>query len=161
MTMAAAPAAVPRIVLDTNVCLDLFLFADPLSSHVMAAMRDGAIQAVTRPDCRDEWLRVLHYPQLPIDDAARPRLWAEYDRWLQVLPMAAMGEGEPLPRCVDPDDQMFMELARDGGAAWLLSKDNALLKLNRTTQARGLFRICLPQDWSVAEVVERTAVVAP
>lgn len=147
-------ASVPRIVLDTNVCLDLFLFGDSMSSHVMAAIQRGEVQAVTREDCRDEWLRVLHYPQLPIDDSNRPALVAAFDANVVQLTSAqlVMPEDARLPLCADPDDQKFMELALAAGALWLLSKDNELLKLDRRLRAAGMFSIQLPQQWTVAPV---------
>jgi putative PIN family toxin of toxin-antitoxin system len=155
------PAAVdridapPRIVLDTNVCLDLFVFRDPLCSHLLAAMQRGAVQAVTREDCRDEWRRVLHYPQLPIEATQRAALVAAFDAVVELLPPEASAghAGEAgLPRCADPDDQKFMELALASGARWLLSKDKELLKLDRRTRGAGLFAIRLPQLWSIAEL---------
>ena len=145
---------VPRIVLDTNVCLDLFVFGDSLCSHVLAAMRNGAVQAVTRDDCREEWQRVLHYPQLPIDDQQRPGFRDAFDALIQLLPPGASTLGEDdihLPRCADPDDQKFLELALVSGARWLLSKDKELLRLDRRTRGAGLFSIRLPQLWSMAE----------
>ena len=63
--------AAPRVVLDTNACLDLWVFADPRAAGLLAALQAGALQAVTNTTCRDEWLRVLHYPQLQLTDAAR------------------------------------------------------------------------------------------
>lgn len=152
--MTRVGPSVPRIVLDTNVCLDLFVFGDSLCSHVLAAMRSGAVQAVTRDDCREEWQRVLHYPQLPIDDQQRPGFRDAFDAWIQLLPEAStLGEDAmPLPRCADPDDQKFLELALASGARWLLSKDKELLKLDRRTCSAGLFAIRLPQLWSIAEV---------
>ena len=76
----------PRIVLDTNVCLDLFVFHEPQSAALHVAMQDGTIEAVTRADCRDEWLRVLHYPQLPVTAAARPAIEAAFDALVRCLP---------------------------------------------------------------------------
>jgi putative PIN family toxin of toxin-antitoxin system len=145
---------VPRIVLDTNVCLDLFVFGDSLCSHVLAALRSGAMQAVTRDDCREEWHRVLHYPQLPIDDSQRPAFRDAFDAWIQWLPPEASTVGDDdarLPRCADPDDQKFLELALASGASWLLSKDKELLKLDRRIRSMGLFAIRLPQLWSIAD----------
>lgn len=146
--------SLPRVVLDTNVCLDLFLFGDSMSSHLLAAMQRGEVQAVTREDCRDEWLRVLHYPQLPIDDANRPGLVAAFDALVVLLApeSCALRDEVRLPLCADPDDQKFMELALAADARWLLSKDNELLKLDRRTTAAGLFSIRLPQHWTVADV---------
>ena len=151
MTGNRVPA--PRIVLDTNVCLDLFVFRDPLSSHLLSALQRGLVQAVTREDCRDEWRRVLHYPQLPIDEPLRQLANARFDAAITLLAPAAatLDDAAWLPRCADPDDQKFLELALAAGARWLLSKDNELLKLDRRTRAAGLFAIGLPQRWSVAD----------
>ena len=150
--MTADDLPVPRIVLDTNVCLDLFLFRDPACMPLLAALQAGTVQAVTRADCRAEWHRVLHYPQLPIDDATRPGVAAAFDRLIHDLPETTTIPGEALlPRCADPDDQKFLELALAARASWLLSKDNELLKLDRRTRGAGLFPILLPQAWSLAE----------
>ena len=140
---------VPRIVLDTNVCLDLFLFRDPSCARLLAALQAGTVQAVTRDDCREEWQHVLHYPQLPIEEPMRPGLRAAYDALLQPLPPAASGAPDEacLPRCADSDDQKFLQLALAARASWLLSKDKELLKLDRRTRRAGLFAILLPQDW--------------
>jgi putative PIN family toxin of toxin-antitoxin system len=145
--MSLAELLVPRIVLDTNVCLDLFVFRDPLCSHLLAALRSGVVQAVTRDDCRDEWRKVLHYPQLPIDDQLRPAVSAAFDALIHWLPPEAstVNDDISLPRCADPDDQKFLELALASQARWLLSKDKELLKLDRRTSNTGLFSIRLPQ----------------
>ena len=147
MTLTALP--VPRIVLDTNVCLDLFLFRDPACAVLMAALQEGRVQAVCRDDGREEWRRVLYYPQLPIDNTIRPGLSEAFDRLIHYLPAAKLSEEDAarLPRCGDPDDQKFMELALATQARWLLSKDNELLKLDGRTHRVGLFRILLPQHW--------------
>lgn len=133
----------PRVVLDTNVCLDLFFFGDPRCSRLLAALEAGAVTAVSRQDCHAEWERVLHYPDLPITDATRPTAIAAYNRCVTfpVLAKPAMG----LPRCSDPDDQMFLEVAMAGGASTLVSKDNQLLRLASRCP---WFRICLPEEWA-------------
>ena len=148
MTFANLP--VPRIVLDTNVCLDLWVFADPGCTAVLAALRSGAVQAVTRADCRAEWQRVLHYPQLPIDDQSRPLMDAAFVANVQLLTDtdSVPVDARRLPRCADPDDQKFMELALASGARWLLSKDRELLKPDRRARMAGGFSILLPQAWA-------------
>ena len=57
------------IVIDTNVCLDLFVFHDPRFLPLLAALESGETVAVTRADCRDEYLAVLNYPHLQIGRA--------------------------------------------------------------------------------------------
>ena len=145
--MNVAEPGVPRIVLDTNVCLDLFFFLDPACASLLAALERGEVQAVTRDDCRDEWRRVLHYPQLPIDAARVPALETAFDRLVRRVPTETAPGEALLPRCADPDDQKFLELALAVGARWLLSKDKELLKLDRRVSSAGQFRILQPQDW--------------
>ena len=138
-------ATAPRIVLDSNVCLDLFAFKDPAVAPLLQALRQGTVQAVADPACRDEWLRVIEYPKLGLDDAARAACRDDYDRLVQLLPAAA--QWPALPRCADPDDQKFLELAQAAQARWLLSRDHALLVLGRRTARAGLFDILTPRAW--------------
>ena len=138
-----------RIVIDTNVCLDLFVFRDPRWSALHTALKDGTVEAVTRDDCRTEWLMVLEYPHLPVDDDSRPLVIAEFDALITCIPKEHLNvRGDiPLPVCKDPDDQKFLELSRDAGAHTLITKDNALLKLARKTARAGLFAIIPPDKW--------------
>lgn len=134
-----------RLVIDTNVLLDLFVFHDPRWNGLLDALESGAIQGVTREDCRQEWLHVLHYPHLPLDDLTRQAALAEFDRLIALNDAAA--QAAPLPLCSDRDDQKFLELARDAQAAVLVTKDKALLKLARRTAKANMFRIMTPQAW--------------
>jgi putative PIN family toxin of toxin-antitoxin system len=139
------PVPAKRIVLDTNVCLDLFVFNDPRWAGLLAALESGAVQAITRADCRDEYLIVLHYKHLPLDEASRPLSAASFDRLITVV--APEPKLVRLPVCTDKDDQKFLEVARDGAADILITKDKALLKLARKTANAGMFRIMVPEAW--------------
>lgn len=144
-------ATVPRLVLDTNVCLDLFVFGDAQCAALREALRSGAVQAVTDAACRAEWLAVLDYPQLALDAARQAAAVAAHDAQLQqwsATEHCNVADAPKLPRCRDPDDQKFLELARACGARWLLSRDRELLKLARRTQRRHGFGIVTPQDWA-------------
>jgi len=143
------PASAPTIVLDTNVCLDLFVFHDKRWARLLQALERGEIQAVTRADCRDEYRIVLHYPHLPLDEAGREQAAARFDALVRVV--APDSKPIRLPVCSDRDDQKFLELARDANAAILVTKDKALLKLGRKTQQAGMFRIMLPEAWVKAQ----------
>lgn len=140
-----------RIVLDTNVCLDLFVFRDPRWSRLHAALKDGSVTAVTRDDCRMEWLIVLDYPHLPLDADSRLKSIAEFDALIACLPPMEPGSlaVAPLPRCSDTDDQKFLEIARDARADVLITKDKALLKLARKNAKAGMFKIMTPEAWIV------------
>lgn len=137
-----------RVVLDTNVCLDLFVFRDPRWAALHEALKKGEIEAVTRDDCRMEWNIVLHYPHLKLDDNTRVRVATEFDALICCHPPLAIGAEEiKLPICKDRDDQKFLELSRDAQAAVLITKDKALLKLAGKTRRNGLFSIMTPETW--------------
>lgn len=133
------------IVIDTNVLLDLFVFNDPRWAALLAAIEAGEVDAITHAECRAEYLHVLRYPHLPLDEGGRARAAARFDALLRLV----APEARPirLPVCTDRDDQKFLELARDADASVLISKDKALLKLGRKTAQAGLFRIMLPEAW--------------
>lgn len=139
------PVPKKPIVIDTNVCLDLFVFHDPRWASLLAALESGELVAVTRADCRDEYLAVLNYPHLPLDDAGRARAVQRFDTLLRVVAPGA--KPVRLPVCTDRDDQKFLELARDAEAEVLITKDKALLKLGRRTAREGLFKVMLPEAW--------------
>ncbi|MCG2584564.1 putative toxin-antitoxin system toxin component, PIN family [Massilia sp. TS11] len=143
---------IPRLILDTNVCLDLFVWQDPRVASLRAALAAGLVEAVTNPACRKEFRFVLHYPHLPLDAETRPRAAAAFDAAITLIEPPA----RPLllPVCTDREDQKFLELARDAGADVLISKDKALLKLNKRTAAARLFRIVTPEDWVGAFALE-------
>ncbi|MDD2885227.1 MAG: putative toxin-antitoxin system toxin component, PIN family [Dechloromonas sp.] len=129
-----------RIVLDTNVVLDLFHWANVDAVPIMAALEAGRITCLADQRTLDELQRVLTYPQLKLTPAMIAERWQRYCRWVQVV---ADGEAPPLPRCKDRDDQKFLELAARSQADLLVSKDKALLKLRgRTTLG---FRIVKPE----------------
>ncbi|MES2161568.1 MAG: putative toxin-antitoxin system toxin component, PIN family [Pseudomonadota bacterium] len=135
-----------RIVIDTNVCLDLFVFKDPRWAALLAALENGTVEAITRSDCRDEYNIVLHYKHLPLDDDSRPLAAARFDELITVV--APPESGIRLPVCTDKDDQKFLEVARDANAAILITKDKALLKLARRLTKAGMFKVIVPEAWS-------------
>lgn len=130
----------PLIVLDTNVVLDLLLFADPATPTLREALAVGGSfhgQWITTPVMREELARVLAYPHIVERlrfygrDAAE--LLSAFDaqtRLVEVAPKAPYV-------CKDPDDQKFIDLAF-AHRATLLSKDKAVLKLKKRLGAHGV-----------------------
>ncbi len=145
------PKLIPqRIVLDTNVCLDLFVFRDPRWALLLSAMKNGEVETWTRDDCRKEWSIVLGYPHLKLDEAARIQVTTEFDALIRCLPVPEPDTAQlKLPVCKDKDDQKFLELSRDIKADVLITKDKALLKLARKTRRDGLFSIMTPEAWTL------------
>jgi putative PIN family toxin of toxin-antitoxin system len=148
---------VPRIVLDSNVCLDMFAFKDPLTASLLAALRERRIEAVTDTACREEWQRVLTYPKLALTDEVRAGCLRDYDELLRLHQHDGAAPARPLPRCADPDDQKFLELALAANARWLLSRDHALLVLGRRTARDGLFEVLTPRAWAALQALHAAA----
>jgi predicted nucleic acid-binding protein len=137
------------VVLDTNVVLDLWLFADPRAVPLRSALQAGHLQALVTEPTLAELAHVLQRPFVQAWGAAAasvlPGLLAS-SRQVQPPPRQA-----PLPpRCSDADDQKFVDLAWGWPAAWLLSRDRAVLKLARAARSRGL-RIGTPEAWAAAQ----------
>ena len=145
--MTAAPAAISpagRVVLDTNVLLSLWVFADSRFQPIRAAIDSGSWVALTDVACLAEFERVLGYPEFRLGAQAQRDILADYAAIAQpVAPAACMS----LPRCSDPDDQKFLELAFRGAAQLIVTSDKALLKLarHRTLSERLHISILSPQ----------------
>ena len=141
-----APGVPVPVVLDTNVCLDLFVFADPRATALADGLARGRLQAITDVHCRDEWCRVLAYPQWALSVEAQTVHRGRFDAQLTMLDDAPCPPG--VPRCRDPDDQKFLALAARAGARWLFTRDAELLRLSRRTQRDWGFAILTPQAWA-------------
>lgn len=117
-----------RLVIDTNVVLDLFVFDDPGVALLAAAL--GERRAVCFADAEGiaEFERVLGYDALRLSPADAAQALARYRA------LAQDGVATPLPgfpRCADPDDQKFLLLAVAVAADYLVTRDRALLKMAR------------------------------
>jgi putative PIN family toxin of toxin-antitoxin system len=145
-TGAAAPVLLSplRVVLDTNVLLSLFVFADSRYLPLRQALERGQWLALANERCLAEFRRVIARPLFGLDAAAQEAAYAAYVALARPV-TAPAGDPAPLPQCKDPDDQKFLELARDGGASLLVTSDNALLRLARRRRLAGLFGIIPPE----------------
>jgi len=134
-----------RVVLDTNVLVSLYVFADSRFAPLRARIESGKWQAVTNDACFGEFRRVLGYPLFALTEAQQAGALAAYAASTARHDGAPIAPAVALPRCKDRDDQKFLELARDGRADWLVTADKALLRLARRDRLRGLFRILTPE----------------
>lgn len=142
----------PLLVLDTNVVLDLLHFDDPAARPLRHALEAGQVRCVVARETLEEWRRVLAYPEFALDPPRQAALLARYQS-LSVMEAGA-GVAASLPRCSDPDDQKFLELALASHAQALVSKDHALLKLHRRCAPR--LRVLTPAE-AVRWLSEATA----
>ena len=125
------------VVLDTNVVLDLLVFADPSTQALRTALAEGSLQWLATQEMRQEFGRVLAYPRitghLQRQLMQAGELLERFDAMTQRVERAAPSG----LRCSDPDDQIFIDLALAHGAM-LLSKDAAVLALRKRLAMRGV-----------------------
>jgi putative PIN family toxin of toxin-antitoxin system len=124
------------LVLDTNIVLDLLVFADAAVAPVRALLDAQRLCWVATPPMRDELERVLAYPQiaprLAFYGLTVGQLLQSYEsqvRWVDVAPRVSAV-------CKDADDQHFIDLAV-AHRAILLSKDKAVLCMQKRLLALG------------------------
>lgn len=119
-----------RLVLDTNVVMDMLHFSDPRTQLLRAAIDHGRAQCFTDTQCLAELARVTGYPEFGLDAGARQSLM---NRYLDFVAICDPGGEEHyvLPRCRDTDDQKFLILGVRCGANLLITRDKLLLKLAR------------------------------
>ena len=137
----------PRLVLDTHVWLDLLLFHDPRVEQLVRELDAGEVVAVMDGRMRDELVRVLGYPAFALDASRQIEIAREAALLATAVETPAITA--VLPRCRDPDDQMFVEVAVACRASALLSRDDELLRLSRRMRAFGV-EVTTPNAWCIA-----------
>ncbi|WP_179401815.1 putative toxin-antitoxin system toxin component, PIN family [Burkholderia guangdongensis] len=151
MPDSLAPPAACRVVLDSNVWIDILVFDDPATRPIRAALERGTLVALIDARCLYELERVLDYPQFRARAVDKAAALATVARLARPVDPRPGGDVAPaLPKCKDRDDQKFLELAHAAQAEWLVSKDRALLKLARRTARDFGFRIAEPAPFAAA-----------
>ncbi|CAJ9616057.1 PIN domain-containing protein [Burkholderia pseudomallei] len=179
MPSSDAPRAGRRVVLDSNVWIDILVFDDPAARPIRDALETGAITALIDVRCLIELERVLDYPQFKARAVDKAAALATVARLSERVAGPERGDARgtpapharacpppcadaaarapaddapprPLPKCRDRDDQKFLELAYTARADWLVSKDRALLKLTRRTERDFGFRIAQPAPFAAS-----------
>ncbi|WP_233245978.1 putative toxin-antitoxin system toxin component, PIN family [Limnohabitans sp. Hippo4] len=132
----AASSAQPWVI-DTNIVLDLWLFEDPATEPLRAALQSGRISHLATRSMRDELERVLTYPHI-VKRMAKSNIQAQdiLNRFDQHHVSAEPADKAPCT-CKDPDDQKFIDLAVAHGVP-LLSKDAAILCMKKRLSQSGV-----------------------
>jgi len=122
------------VVLDTNIVLDLWLYKDPATPDLQAALNAKSVQWLATPVMRDELERVLAYThiaqRLTLGALTAQDILRQFDAHAVLHPIAP----KALFVCKDGDDQKFIDLAAQHKAQ-LISKDKAVLTM-RNRMAR-------------------------
>jgi putative PIN family toxin of toxin-antitoxin system len=116
------------LVLDTNVVLDAFVFADEDARPLGPALAQGQLTWLATAAMREELERVLGYarivPRLAFRGLDAAQVLAAFDSFAQIVDVPARAPAT----CADPDDQKFIDLAV-ARSALLLSRDAAVLSM--------------------------------
>ena len=127
-------AAPVRVVLDTNIVLDLWLYKDAASPALLEALVTKSVQWLATQVMRDELERVLAYThivkRLAFSQLKAEDILAHFDAHAQLMPVAPKCQFV----CKDGDDQKFIDLAAQHQTQ-LISKDKAVLTM-RNRMAR-------------------------
>lgn len=136
-SVSSAPAWPTPVVIDTNIVLDLWVYQDPATPPLLAALQEGAVQWLATAPMREELLRVLDYPHIAKrrerDGVSAAAVLAHFDALAQLQDVAAKAPYV----CKDEDDQKFIDLAV-AHQALLLSKDKQVLRLTNRLARLGV-----------------------
>lgn len=137
----ADSAALPPIVIDTNIVLDAFIFNDPAALPLKEALAAGELDWLATQAMRDELQRVLDYPQIvkrrDFYAISAEDVLQAFDAHVRLVEPAAKA---PVT-CSDADDQKFIDLAV-AHRSLLLSKDKAVISMQKRLVAHGV-RACV------------------
>ena len=127
MAKARARRAPPRTALDTNLVLSSLVFG----SGALAALRESWQREEFTPlvstETARELLRVLAYPKFGLSPEEQSDLLSDYLPFCETVRIP--NPPPPTPRCRDPFDVPFLELAVAGKADFLVTGDEDLLVL--------------------------------
>ena len=137
-----------RVVIDTNIVLDLFVFNEPAALPLREALDAQAVRWLATRSMRDELERVLGYPQVAkrtqFHQLPPAEVLAAFDRHTQIEPAAAKA---PFT-CGDADDQPFIDLAV-AHRATLVSKDGEVLRMKNRLLTLG---VMTTRVWAIQKV---------
>ena len=140
-----------RLVLDTNVVIDWLVFAHPYLDPFREGVRSRDVLVLTNALARAEFVRVLEYPMLRLDAKRRAAVLAHYESQATSIEMPPGFGADDLrlpknfPHCRDRDDDAFLALAFHSNATGLVTRDKALLKLQKRMRKYDVRILNVPQ----------------
>lgn len=135
----------PAVVIDTQVVMDWLVFHDARVQRLADEVSSGRVHWLGQPAMLAEILHVLgrgvaaNYAPDPAQVSAG---FAQYCNMASQVPPRAVRL-----ICRDPNDQMFIDLAVEAKARWLISRDRAVLALAKRARAFGV-EILTPERWT-------------
>jgi putative PIN family toxin of toxin-antitoxin system len=147
-----------RLVIDTNVLLDFWVFDDPRARPLRDAVLQARVQCLRSGATDAELADVLARTAFALHRAQRGlQVEAVIKHWQSLAQPVARVFAAPW-HCTDPQDQKFLDLAATGRADLLVSKDKALLKVNRRARHSGL--AIVPVAAAIAQLMPAATALA-
>jgi putative PIN family toxin of toxin-antitoxin system len=126
----------PRLVLDTNVILDLLVFQDPAAEVVRMALDAKLVDAVRSEASMLELIDVIQRPSFKLSEEQQQAILKSWESSSRLLENTTI---KPAPfTCRDLDDQVFINMAYSLRPALLLSKDLRVLELQAIAKRHGV-----------------------
>lgn len=110
-----------RVVLDTDILVSALVFRSGPPAEIRRAWIESRCLPLVSSETAAELVAVLGYPKFKLSPAERDELLGDLLPYCEVVRVP--GDDSDLPACRDPDDLMFLRLARAGRAAFLVSGD--------------------------------------
>ena len=136
-----------RIVLDTNIWLDWFVFNDPTINIFKTWITKPENTIVIDEACKQELISVLAYKKFSISGDRQQEISETID---DTCSFHITGTTDHQIWCRDPNDEKFLQLALDSQSTFLLTKDLDLLKKKNYRTRKDnhpSLSICTPQSW--------------
>ena len=128
------------VLLDTNVVVSALLFERGRLSWLRPAWMAADFRPLVSHATAAELLRVLSYPKFHLSDDEIEALLGDFLPFSE--PVEVKEETAAVPRLPDPDDRIFLQLAKAGTAEFLVTGDQDLLAV----PAPGDYRIISPAE---------------
>lgn len=116
-----------RLILDTNILLDIFVFQDIKTQDLKQAIIDRQIAVFASQKTIAELADVIARPLFGLEPQQQNKILEQWQSLSQLQDDSCLQQAPWT--CADADDQIFLDLAFQLKPAILISKDNALLKL--------------------------------
>ena len=157
LTIPSANERGTRVVIDTNVVLDLVFWKDKKAADLARFLEDGTLTAVRDRESMKELAEVAARPHFLGSEEKAGELVAQWCRQtLAADEHAVRFQDETLKvKCKDPLDQKFLSLTVASGAALLVSKDKLVLKAGKKLRRFGT--LCVKPEDVAAAVTELAA----
>ncbi len=117
----------PRAVIDTNVVVSAFVFRTGTLAWLREAIVNNRLIPLVSDETLAELMRVLAYPRFRLTVEDRENIIVHYMEHAEAIKQPRTRAR--LPRCRDPDDEMFIRLAYAAKADAIVTGDEDLLSI--------------------------------